>query len=183
MLLSVLVAVSGCESQPNPDSPQPGGVSGPAPTPINPAPPPVLPASQPRTDDDYTRAACAALMAQDPIPGRDPIPPEACTAWVREFHKAPENLHLVPLTRGQLEQVRRLEGEPVSNLPQSLRTLAPHCAATLPIAITVVKELAGAAAEGTKGELPVQLLTGVGEIVVNDNKEKICQFLITELGN
>jgi hypothetical protein len=131
-------------------------------------------------------AMSAALAAQDnaqlPASGATQVvSTQASQTWSETFEGPPSNPRLVPLNRGQLEALSKYHRMPVKDLPPELRPLASNCPELSVLAVKLIGEGLNAVADGSKAELPVQLLAGVGEAVVEQKKEEICGVLIGRL--
>lgn len=140
----------------------------------------------PAPSHDVIAAMSAAMAAQDgaPLPASVPaqaVSAEASKAWSQTFRQQPANPRLTPLNRKQLEQLSKYHRMPVKDLPPELRPLASNCPELSKIAVKLIGEGANAVADGTRAELPVQLLVGVGEAVAEQKEEEICGFLIGRL--
>jgi hypothetical protein len=140
----------------------------------------------PVDDQDVIKAMKAALAAQDQesVPGASPTPTvsaQASATWMQTFQRPPVNPQLVPINRKQFDKIIEFNQVRVNDLPPWLRQLASNCPVLSTLTIKLVGEGLGTVAHGTKAELPIQLLTAVGEIVVDEKKEEICGFLIGRL--
>jgi hypothetical protein len=140
--------------------------------------------TEPNTDTIAAMKAALAAQDQQHVPAASPtqaVSAQASTTWERTFQQPPVKPQLVPLNREQFEELTKYNRMPVKNLPPALRPLASNCPELSTLTVKLISEGLGAVTDGTKAELPIQLLTGIGEIVVEEKKAEICGFLIGRL--
>jgi hypothetical protein len=128
-----------------------------------------------------------ACAEPEPPPAPQPAPQAEASHELRPIKRNPPPQQLQPLEplrpvspelAKQLAELSRQNAVPNTEVPDTLRqVLESNCPQLTSFAYEVVGEAANQLADNSKAALAVQVVVGVGKIVVQNEQETICEFM------